>query len=119
SGHEGQCACPSVSDPRRAGHRCRPRVRVGIVRFMPTIRRCLTALACALALATTACATTAPRCAPGQQAAIDERLYFGTQRPGGVVTDREWESFADDVTAPSFHAGFTACQAQGAWRGTD
>src|SRR3546814_4847821 len=56
----------------------------------------------------TACATTAAalQCPPGQEAAIDERLYFGTQRPGGVVTDPEWEAFIDEVIAPAFPAGF-------------
>ncbi|MDQ2703496.1 MAG: DUF3574 domain-containing protein [Pseudomonadota bacterium] len=83
------------------------------------MRRHFIALACTLVvLATTGCATAriALQCAPGQDAAIDERLYFGTQRPDGVVSDLEWEAFIDEVIAPAFPAGFTTWPAQGAWR---
>lgn len=86
---------------------------------MPLRRLCLASLACAVVLGTTACATTAPGCAPGERAAMDERLYFGTQRPGGQVSEAEWAGFVDDTIAPAFPAGFTTWPAQGAWRGED
>lgn len=87
---------------------------------MPTRRRCLAALACVLLMAASACATTpAPRCAAGERAAVDERLYFGTQRPGGVVTDTEWAGFVDEVVAAGFPDGFTTWPARGQWRGMD
>lgn len=87
---------------------------------MPIHRRCFTALACVLLMAASACATTpVPRCAAGEHAVVDERLYFGTQRPGGVVTDAEWAGFVDGVVAAGFPAGFTTWPAQGQWRGMD
>jgi hypothetical protein len=87
---------------------------------MPIHRRCLAALACVLLMAAGACATTpAPRCAASEHAVVDERLYFGTQRPGGVVTDAEWAGFVDGVVAASFPDGFTTWPAQGQWRGMD
>lgn len=51
--------------------------------------------------------------------AIAERLYFGTQRPGGVVSDAEWDAFAGDTIAARFPAGFTTWDAAGGWRGAD
>jgi len=86
-------------------------------------RRFLAALACTLLLAASGCATPttalAPACAPGRHAALDERLYFGTQRPGGVVSDEDWNRFVDEVVVPALPDGFTTWPAQGAWRGAD
>ena len=66
------------------------------------------------------CATTsAPRCTGGLRAATQDTLYFGTQRPGGVVSEAEWSQFLADTVAPAFPAGFTTWPAQGAWRGAD
>ena len=50
---------------------------------------------------------------------IAERLYFGTQRLGGVVSDAKWNAFLDDTIAPRFPAGFTTWDAAGGWRGAD
>ena len=61
----------------------------------------------------------ASSCAPGQHPALDERLYFGTQRPDGVVSDGEWNRFVDEVIAAALPDGFTTWPAQGAWRGAD
>ena len=68
-----------------------------------------------------ACASnpTAP-CAPGQQAAIQDTLYFGTGRVhGGAVTPQEWEGFVRDEIAPRFPQGFSILEAQGQWRNAD
>lgn len=66
------------------------------------------------------CATAqAPRCDGGMHAAVEDTLYFGTQRPGGVVSEAEWSDFLRDTVAPAFPAGFTSWPAQGAWRGED
>jgi hypothetical protein len=86
---------------------------------MPIHRCCLAALACALLAATGACATTAPLCADGEQAVVDERLYFGTQRPGGEVSEAEWAGFVEHAIAAGFPDGFTSWSAQGRWRGED
>lgn len=90
---------------------------------MPSRRRDTAALACTLAFLATGCTMTttavAPACASGRNAALDERLYFGTQRPGGVVSDKDWHRFVDEVVVPALPDGFTTWPAQGAWRGVD
>jgi hypothetical protein len=63
--------------------------------------------------------TTASRCDAGARPTGAERLYFGTQRPGGLVSDVEWNAFVDDTIAPRFPAGFTTWDAAGGWRGAD
>ncbi len=86
---------------------------------MPIRRRCLAALACVLLTATGACATTAPLCPAGEQAVVDEQLYFGTQRPGGEVSEAEWADFVEHTIAAGFPDGFTTWPVQGRWRGED
>lgn len=44
-----------------------------------------------------------------------DTLYFGTARPGGVVSDAEWKAFVDDVITPRF-PGFTEWNADGHWK---
>ena len=66
-----------------------------------------------------ACATT-PACAPGEQAAVAELLYFGTARPGGgVVGADDWSAFLREVVTPRFPDGLTVWPAAGQWRGAD
>jgi hypothetical protein len=83
------------------------------------------ALALALAFAALAamlggCAHSgALRCGAGSRAMVQERLYFGTQRPGGTVSDAEWRAFVDEVVAATFPGGFTGWDAMGGWRGAD
>jgi hypothetical protein len=61
----------------------------------------------------------APRCDAGLRPMVQDRLYFGTRRPGGVVTDAEWHAFVADVVAVAFPDGFTSWNADGGWRGAD
>jgi hypothetical protein len=61
----------------------------------------------------------AMRCDAGARPMVSDRLYFGTGRPGGVVTDAEWDAFMGDAIATRFPAGFTTWQATGGWRGAD
>lgn len=84
------------------------------------------AVCVALALWLTGCRTTpvAPAsvsvpalvCAGGERAMVRETLYFGRSRPGGGVSDVEWQSFLDDAVTPRFPDGFTALQGRGQWR---
>jgi hypothetical protein len=79
------------------------------------------ALALAIAVALGGCVHAGTlRCATGAQPMLQERLYFGTQRPrdGGRVSDAEWNAFLDDVAAV-FPDGFTSWEAAGGWRGPD
>ena len=74
----------------------------------------------AIAALLAGCATSRPACAPGEQAAISEWLYFGMAKPaGGVVTPEEWDDFLRTVVTPRFPAGLTAWPASGQWRGAD
>jgi hypothetical protein len=50
------------------------------------------------------------------QQAVCDTLYFGTQRPGGVVSDVEWRQFLRDEVTPRY-PGFTHWEAHGEWKG--
>jgi hypothetical protein len=56
-----------------------------------------------------------PRCHSGEQLAVEDTLYFGTQRPNGVVTNEEWSRFLRDVVTPRFPRGLTVSDASGQW----
>ena len=74
----------------------------------------------ALLMALAACAPLRPQgCAPGQQAAIQETLYFGTAKPAGSVAADEWAAFLEQVVTPRFPQGLTVSAAAGQWRGAD
>ena len=55
-------------------------------------------------------------CRHGEQPVVTESLYFGTKRPGGVVTPEEWNAFVNEVVTPAFPAGLTTWTASGQWR---
>ena len=57
-----------------------------------------------------------PGCPSGQEAAVQELLYFGTDKPSGRVTAEEWAQFLGETVTPRFPAGLTAWQASGQWR---
>jgi hypothetical protein len=44
-----------------------------------------------------------------------DTLYFGTARPGGVVSDAEWRAFVEEIITPRF-PGFTEWNAEGHWK---
>lgn len=79
------------------------------------------ALALALAAVLGGCAHVGGtlRCEAGSQPMVQERLYFGTQRPNGTVSDAEWSAFVDEVVATAFPDGFTTWDTAGGWRGAD
>lgn len=58
----------------------------------------------------------APPCSPDEQPMVLDSLYFGTAKPGGVVTAEEWAAFLDDTVAPDFPEGLTSWTAAGRWR---
>jgi len=77
-------------------------------------------IALALAFALSGCAALpAPACAAGEQAAIAELIYFGMEKPGGTVSEAEWDAFVQGSVAPRFPDGFTVWPASGQWRGAD
>ena len=57
-----------------------------------------------------------PACQSGQNAAVQELLYFGTDKPAGRVTPEDWAQFLSETVTPRFPAGLTAWQAAGQWR---
>lgn len=75
------------------------------------------AIVCLFAVLLEGCASMpGPRCRAGEQPAIQELVYFGTQKPGGFVTEQDWAAFLADTVTPRFPAGLTAWQASGQWR---
>ncbi|HJW95565.1 MAG TPA: DUF3574 domain-containing protein [Thermoanaerobaculia bacterium] len=49
-------------------------------------------------------------------AVVVDRLFFGTNIPGGgVVSDDEWKSFVKDVVTPKFKDGLTVLEGDGQW----
>jgi Protein of unknown function (DUF3574) len=58
-------------------------------------------------------------CAPGEQAAVSEFLYFGTDMPGGLVSSEEWTKFLSATVTPRFPAGLTVWRASGQWQSSD
>ena len=70
-----------------------------------------------LALSLAACAAAQPPCRAGERRAVTEALYFGTARPGGVVSADEWKEFVNQVATPRFPSGLTSWPASGQWRG--
>jgi hypothetical protein len=63
------------------------------------------------------CATSAPSaCRHDERAWTEDRLYFGTTTPDGVVSDDERTAFLRDVVTPRFPDGFTTWRADGQWR---
>ena len=57
-----------------------------------------------------------PMCPGGQQAAVQELVYFGTDKPAGRVTPEDWAQFLAETVTPRFPEGLTAWQATGQWR---
>jgi hypothetical protein len=64
------------------------------------------------------CNSIAPNtCAGGQEAAVQELVYFGTSIPaGGVVSADDWRQFLADTVTPRFPDGLSVWQAAGQWR---
>jgi hypothetical protein len=56
-------------------------------------------------------------CSNGEQASIEDTLYFGANKPGGAVTAEEWSGFLNGFVTPRFPNGLTVSQAAGQWRG--
>jgi len=72
------------------------------------------------AAAQAGCAVQAPpRCPAGEQASISELVYFGTAKPGGVVSADDWASYLAQSVTPRFPAGLTAWPAAGQWRSSE
>jgi hypothetical protein len=70
-----------------------------------------------MVLGVAACATsTGLICHPGEQSAIADTMYFGTAKPGGIVTSDEWKTFVNRVVTPRFPQGLTMWEASGQWR---
>lgn len=75
------------------------------------------AVALALPLLAVGCAQwPAPGCGSGQQAAVQDLLYFGTATPDGVVSASDWQGFVDGVVTPRFPDGLSVWPASGQWK---
>lgn len=64
-----------------------------------------------------ACATPAPVCPSGTEAATVAEAYFGRTIAGRAdVTEEEWREFLADTVTPAFPDGLTALDGAGQWR---
>lgn len=50
---------------------------------------------------------------------VRETLYFGLSRPGGTVSEAQWQAFVDEEATPRFPDGLTHWKAEGQWRAKD
>ena len=74
----------------------------------------------AFAVTVSACSSTyIVRCKDGDHLAIHESLYFGTAKPGGVVSSEDWAKFLETTVTPRFPRGLTSSRASGQWLGVD
>ncbi len=55
-------------------------------------------------------------CRSGEQAAVTESIYFGTNKPGGIVSAEDWAAFVNESVTPAFPEGLTSWAAAGQWR---
>lgn len=58
-------------------------------------------------------------CPVGEKRSVNELVYFGTAKPEGTVTSKEWSEFLRMSVTPRFPRGFTVWEASGQWQGTD
>ena len=77
------------------------------------------ALVAAIALLAGCATPPSMRCAPNEQPAINEYIYFGTATPDGVVTGEQWTAFLRDVVTPRFPQGLSTWTASGQWQSQD
>lgn len=62
------------------------------------------------------CADIRQACPIGEHPAVTESIYFGTNKPGGIVTPEEWAVFVNETVTPAFPEGLTSWAASGQWR---
>lgn len=85
---------------------------------MPKLTALLVTVAASLWLS--GCSTLwLPECASGERVSIAEVVYFGTNKPGGVVSSEEWSTFLREIVTPKFPDGLSVWQASGQWRDGD
>jgi len=86
----------------------------------PSAVALLAALLATLLAILAGCATPGEfACSAGQQVSISDLLYFGTNKPGGVVSAEQWSQFLRETVTPRFPAGLTSWQASGQWQAAD
>ena len=77
------------------------------------------AIALVLPLFAGCAAMQGPGCGAGQRAMTNDLLYFGTQKPGGVVSAAEWADFLATSATPRFPDGLTTWDAAGQWKSAE
>ena len=54
-------------------------------------------------------------CSSGEQTVMLDTLYFGTAKPGGLVTAEEWTAFLEETVVQDFREGLTFWTVAGRW----
>ncbi|MES2947818.1 MAG: DUF3574 domain-containing protein [Pseudomonadota bacterium] len=79
-------------------------------------RRLAIALIAPITLLAGCASSTGLRCGAHEQLLVSDQLYFGTEKPGGIVSPSEWSEFLRGVVTPKFPEGLTVWPASGQWR---
>ena len=53
--------------------------------------------------------------APGFMRMVRAELIFGLSSPDGPITEKDWQSFVDEVITPRFRDGLTVIEVSGQW----
>ena len=78
------------------------------------------ALTVALVATLTGCTSTMIlHCREGERLSVYTSLYFGTAKPNGVVTVKDWDEFLTKTVTPRFPRGLTSSRVSGQWQGSD
>ena len=95
------------------------RLRDGIRMRSPASLRFVMPMICA-ALCAGCASIHASDCRAGEDALVDDLLYFGTaRRDAAAVTAEEWKEYLASSVTPRFPQGLSVWQATGQWKGAD
>ena len=78
------------------------------------VRQLVASLVTAVIIARCASPSTLP-CSPGEQTVVLDTLYFGTAKPGGLVTAEEWTAVLEETVVQDFREGLTFWTVAGRW----
>jgi hypothetical protein len=91
-----------------------------IVRMRPLVSLRFVVLAACVALCAGCASLRESACRSGEEASINDQLYFGTARQDAqAVTADEWKEFLASSVTPRFPQGLSVWQSTGQWKGAD
>ncbi|MEW6263750.1 MAG: DUF3574 domain-containing protein [Thermodesulfobacteriota bacterium] len=90
------------------------------MRSLPPLRTALIGLLLILILAEAGCGAAGCRVLrasgpAGENCLVRTELFFGLSRPGGAITEADWQGFVETYITPLFQEGLTIINAEGQW----